>query len=407
MKLGDKKSSFHIPEGMIYLDGNSLGPLPKHAMLRVQQMMETQWGDQLIKAWNQSGWMDMPDRIGNRIAPLIGAPPDTVTMGDTLSIKIFQAMAAALRMRPDRKLILSDNGNFPTDLYMVQGLIDQMDHGLIDQMDQGHILKICDPQDVKQQIAEIGSDLACLMLTHVDYRTGRLHDMNKITKLAQDHGAVVIWDLAHSAGALPVEIAHSNAEFAAGCTYKYLNGGPGAPAFIYVRPDIINQVKPVLSGWLGHRAPFDFDLDYKAATGIGRMRVGTPPIIQLAALDAALDIWDGVDLGLVRAKSIALSQCFIEQVACKLPDLVLASPADSAQRGSHISYYYDEGYAVIQALIAANIIADFRAPNMMRFGFAPLYLDERQIIAAVDALADIIHHRRWDQPKFKAKAKVT
>ena len=264
---------FHIPEGMIYLDGNSLGPLPKAAKARVASMMADEWGELLITGWNKAAWMAQANTLGDMIAPLIGAPAGSVTIGDTLTIKVYQALAAALELNPNRKVVLSDNGNFPADLYMARGLIDSLK--------QGHELRVVNPEDVA---ANIGPDVAVLMLTEVDYRTGRKHDMAALSKAAHDAGAVVMWDLAHSAGALPVDIAGCNAEFAVGCTYKYLNGGPGAPAFIYVRPDLANTVRPALSGWLGHAAPFDFDLDYRPAAGISRMRIGTPPVIQMAAL---------------------------------------------------------------------------------------------------------------------------
>lgn len=311
-----RKHLFHLPEGVIYLDGNSLGPLPNAALVRMQEAMRHEWGDMLIGGWNKAGWMAQPARIGDRIGKLIGAPEGSVVLGDTLSVKVYQALAAALAMRPDRKIVLSDSGNFPTDLYMAEGLIATLG--------QGHRLEVVDPEDIA---ARIGPDVAALMLTEVDYRTGRRHDMAALTRAAQDAGAVAIWDLAHSAGALPIDLTAAGAEFAVGCTYKYLNGGPGAPAFIYVRPDLADTVMPALQGWLGHDAPFAFEPAYRPAQGIERMRVGTPPVLQMAALDAALDLWDGVAMEDVRAASIELSERFIAGVEAACPDLALASPA--------------------------------------------------------------------------------
>lgn len=391
-----KKELFHLPEDIIYLDGNSLGPMPKHAAARVQQTVEDEWSQMLIKGWNQAGWFHQPHTLGNRLAPLIGAPKNSVVLGDTLSIKVYQALAAGLKMRPDRKIILSDNGNFPSDLYMAEGLIKTI---------AGDIeLKVVDPEDVAKHL---NSDVAVMMLTQVDYRTGRLHDMAKLTKKAHDAGAVALWDLAHSAGALPVDLEECNPEFAVGCTYKYLNAGPGSPAFIYVRPDLANIVEPALSGWLGHSAPFAFDLDYNPAPSIERMRVGTPPVLQMAAMEAAMDIWDGISIHEVRYKSIELSELFIKEIEVRCPQLELISPRESANRGSQVSFAFEEGYAVMQALIAAGVIGDFRAPNCMRFGFTPLYIDTDDVMKAVIILEDIITNKLWDRPEFKKTATVT
>ncbi len=387
---------FHLPEGMIYLDGNSLGPLPKAAKARVASMMADEWGELLITGWNKAAWMAQANTLGDMIAPLIGAPAGSVTIGDTLTIKVYQALAAALELNPNRKVVLSDNGNFPADLYMARGLIDSLK--------QGHELRVVNPEDVA---ANIGPDVAVLMLTEVDYRTGRKHDMAALSKAAHDAGAVVMWDLAHSAGALPVDIAGCNAEFAVGCTYKYLNGGPGAPAFIYVRPDLANTVRPALSGWLGHAAPFDFDLDYRPAAGISRMRIGTPPVIQMAALESALAAWQGVDMNDLRAQSIALADLFIAEVERQCPDLTLASPRNGAERGSQVSFAYENGFATMQALIARGVIGDFRAPDKMRFGFAPLYNTADEVRRAAAILAEILQTRAWDRPEFKQRGAVT
>lgn len=391
-----RKELFHLPEGMIYLDGNSLGPLPAAAPARLDGMIRDQWGAHLIKGWNVDDWMGQPARVGDRVGALIGAPAGSVTMGDTLSVKVYQALSAAVQMRPDRRVILSDSGNFPSDLYMAQGLIAQLG--------QGHELRIVAPEEVA---AAIDDTVAAVMITHVDYRSGRMHDMGAITKAAHDAGAVMIWDLAHSAGAVPVDVAGCGCEFAVGCTYKYLNGGPGAPAFIYVDPSVIEDIQPALSGWLGHDAPFAFDLDYRPAMGIERMRVGTPPVMQLTVLEAALDAWDGIEMEDLRAASIQLTEAFIAQVEARCPDLALFSPRDPAARGSQVSFAHPEGYAVMQALIARDVIGDFRAPDLIRFGFTPLYVDADDATAAVDVLADILDNRLWDRPEYKARSRVT
>lgn len=391
-----RKDLFEIPESVIYLDGNSLGVLPKGAAARATEVIEQEWGQQLIRAWNVAGWIDLPRVVGDRIGQLIGAPAGSVATGDTLSIKVYQALAAALKMRPDRRVILSDNGNFPSDLYMAQGLI-----GTID---KGYELCTPAPQDVADAITE---EVAVVMLTHVDYRSGRMHDMNAITEKAHAMGAVMIWDLAHSAGAVPVDMAGSNAEFAVGCSYKYLNGGPGAPAFIYARPDIIEGVQPALSGWLGHDAPFAMELGYRPAMATERLRVGTPPILQLAVLQEALKAWDGVDMADLRAASIALSECFVREVTARCPDLTLASPTNPATRGSQVSFAFAHSYAAMQALIARGVIGDFRAPDIMRFGFTPLYLDKGDVIRAAEILEEVIKTRAYEAPEYQTRSRVT
>ena len=390
------KDDFILPEGMIYLDGNSLGPLPRGMTARLAQMVEAEWGGHLITGWNKNGWMDQPARVGNVVARLIGAPAGSVTMGDTLSVKVYQALSAALKMRPDRRVILSDSGNFPSDLYMAQGLVQQLG--------QGYQLRVVDPEDVA---SALDKTIAVAMITQVDYRTGRMHDMNGITAAAHAAGTVMLWDLAHSAGAVPVDLAGSNCEFAVGCTYKYLNGGPGAPAFIYARNDVAEVIQPALAGWLGHDAPFAFEPDYRPAPGIARMRVGTPPVMQMTALEHALSVWDDIDMHDLRAASIRLSELFIEKVEAQCPELTLVSPRDSAMRGSQVSFAFAEGYAAMQALIAHNVIGDFRAPNIMRFGFTPLYLDEDDVVQAVDILTKVMRDRLWDQPAFKTRNAVT
>ncbi|MFP7571546.1 kynureninase [Marivita sp. S2033] len=390
------RAAFHLPEGMIYLDGNSLGPLPKAATERVAQVVRDEWGDHLITGWNECGWMQAPARMGDRIGKLIGAEPGHVVVGDTLSIKVYQALAAALDLNPDRRVILSDTGNFPSDLYMAEGLIRLLG--------PEYELRLVAPDNVAEAITD---DVAVTMLTEVDYRTGRLHDMADLTRRAHEAGAITVWDLAHSAGALPVDLSGAEADFAVGCSYKFLNGGPGAPAFIYVAPRHAEAAQPALSGWLGHDRPFAFDLAYRPGEGIARMRVGTPPIVQIAALEAAMDVWDGVDMGDLRDRCIALSERFIAAVEAACPEIELASPRDPQQRGSQVSFRFENGYAAIQALIAQGVIGDFRAPDIMRFGITPLYLGESEIDAAAEAIARVIGDGLWNKPEYLARKAVT
>ena len=390
------KAMFHLPADLIYLDGNSLGPLPLAAPARMARVLQDEWGDMLIGGWNRAGWMDQPTRVGNRIARLIGAEPGHVVMGDTLSIKVYQALAAALDLNPTRRTILSDTGNFPSDLYMAQGLCHTLG--------PDYHLKTVAPEALHDAIDDT---VAVILVTEVDYRTGRKHDMLTLTARAHAKGALTIWDLAHSAGALPVDLAKAQADFAVGCTYKYLNSGPGGPAFIYVAPKHAANVRPALSGWLGHDSPFAFDPDYRPGTGILRMRVGTPPILQLAALEAALDVWDHVDIHDLRLASLALTDQFIHGVEAACPTLTLATPREHALRGSQVSFSHSESYAIMQALIAQGVIGDFRAPDILRFGFTPLFTDARDVDGAIHILTRIMADSTWDQPQFRQRAKVT
>jgi kynureninase len=390
------RAAFDLPEGIIYLDGNSLGPLPRAAAARVAQAVTEEWGQMLVTGWNKAGWMDQPSKVGNRIAALIGAEPGSVVMGDTLSIKVYQALASAVEMVPDRRVILSDTGNFPSDLYMAEGLCRTLG--------SGYTLKTVDPEDLANHIDET---VAVTLITEVDYRTGRKHDMAELTALAHAKGALTVWDLAHSAGALPVHLTASKADFAVGCTYKYLNSGPGGPAFIYVAPRHANVALPALSGWLGHEAPFAFDQAYRPGLGIERMRVGTPPVLQLAALEAALDIWDAVNLTDLRTASLALTDRFIAGVETACPSLILATPRNHDQRGSQVSFRHPEGYAIMQALIARGVIGDFRSPDILRFGFTPLFIGAAEVDAAIAILADVMDKALWDLPQYRTRARVT
>ncbi|MFZ5710687.1 MAG: kynureninase [Pseudomonadota bacterium] len=390
------RAMFHLPGGVVYLDGNSLGPLPKAAAARVAQTVTEEWGELLIRGWTKAGWMDMPARIGDRIGRLIGAAPGTVVLGDTLSIKVYQALASALELNPARRVILSDTGNFPSDLYMADGLVRTLGNG--------YELRTVAPEEIE---AAIGPETAVTLVTEVDYRTGRKHDMKRITERAHAAGALTVWDLAHSAGAIPVDLAGCGADFAVGCTYKYLNSGPGGPAFIYVAPRWADRARPALSGWLGHESPFAFDLGYRPGRGIERMRVGTPPVLQMAALEASMDIWDKVDMAAIRARSIALGDAFITGVEAACPALTLASPRRGEDRGSQVSFRHPEGYAIIQALVAEGVIGDFRAPDILRFGFTPLYTRMEDVETAVATLKRIMDGTLWDRPEFRTRAKVT
>ena len=388
------KSQFHLPVGVIYLDGNSLGPLPIKAMQNMQNVMQNEWGALLIKGWNEAGWMAQPAQLGDQIARLIGAPKHCVTLGDTLSIKVFQALDAALKLT-DRRVILSDTGNFPSDLYMAEGLA---------KLRQDCHLRTLPPEQIESALSD---EIGVLMLTEVDYRTGRRHNIKRLTQMAHERGILTLWDLAHSAGATDLNIGKDNVDFAVGCTYKYLNAGPGAPAFIYAAPRHAAYIDPALCGWLGHKSPFDFAPDYTPAAGVSRFRIGTPPVLQMAALESALEIWAQVDMQEVRQRSIELSTLFIKEMGRNCPQLVLASPEDPHQRGSQVSFHFEHGYAAMQACIAQGVIGDFRAPDIMRFGITPLYIDEKDIQKAAHIIADVMARRLWNRPEYRTRKAVT
>jgi kynureninase len=396
--LARSHDAFALPAGIVYLDGNSLGALPKQAEERVCAVMTQQWGQDLIKSWNVHDWIGAPARLGAKIARLIGAKPSEVLVADSTSLNVFKALHAALCLRPERRVILSDDGNFPTDLYMAQGLTELLG--------ATHRLKIVPPGEIASALTE---DVAVLMLTEVDYRTGRLFDMAALTKAAHDKGVLTLWDLAHSAGAFPVDLNGCDADFAVGCGYKYLNGGPGAPAFIFVAERWQGSAEQPLFGWMGHDAPFAFDLDYRPRPGIARFLVGTPPILSLTALEAGLDLFAEVELEALRRKSGALGDLFIALVEQELAGsgLALASPRRAAERGSQVSYRHPEGYPIMQALIARGVIGDFRAPDILRFGFAPLYVSFTDIWNAVAQLVAVMEGQEWQKPEFRRRAAVT
>lgn len=397
--LSSFRDRFQLEEGLIYLDGNSLGPLPKATVDRVQQAVTVEWGHDLITSWNKHGWMDLPRTLGNKIAPLIGGEQGQVVVGDSTSVNVFKLLAAGLKMNPGRKVILSDPGNFPTDLYMIQGLREFLGDDRVE-------MRLADETEV---VDAVDDDTAVVLLTHVNFRTGRMYDMKAVTEAVQAKGAIMVWDLCHSAGAVPVDLAGCNADMAVGCSYKYLNGGPGAPAFVYVAPRHQDKVIQPLSGWHGHAHPFTFDLDYTPSNEASRYLCGTPSVLSMRALEPALDMWNEVDMHDVRRKSVALTSLFIELVESRCAEFgfELASPRDAEQRGSQVSFGHDEGYAIMQALIADKVVGDFRAPNLIRFGFTPLYTSFADVWDAVDRLKRIMDNRVYDQPEFKVRAAVT
>lgn len=392
------RDAFTLPADVIYLDGNSLGPLPKTVRARLAHVLESEWGEGLIRSWNDADWINLPRRVGDRIAALIGARPGEVIAADSTSINLFKLLAAALQLRPGRRVIVSERGNFPTDLYVAQGAIELLGGR--------HELRLVDAPALA---GAIDADTAVLLLTHIDFKSGRMHDLAALTRAAHASGALALWDLAHSAGAVPVDLNGAGADLAVGCGYKYLNGGPGAPAFLYVRRDLQDAVRPALFGWMGHARPFEFAAPYEPATGIVRQLVGTPAILSLSALDAALELWQDVDIAAVRAKSIALTELFVRLVEARCAGfgISLASPRDAVMRGSQVSFRHEEAYAVMQALIARGVIGDFRAPDLMRFGFAPLYVRHVDVFDAALALHAVLASRAWDRPQFRARAAVT
>ncbi len=390
------KSLFYISEDKIYLDGNSLGPPLKKMINHVTKMINDEWGALLISGWNKAGWIQKPKNLGNKIGDLIGAERDHVIVGETLSIRLYQALAAALQLQPERRIILSDNGNFPSDLYIAQGLISSLN--------LGHELRIVDPDKVAKNITD---QVAVLLLTEVDYQTSRKHDLAELTEKSRSKGVTTVWDLAHSAGVIEISLAKYQVDFAVGCTYKYLNGGPGAPAFIYVSPRHANKIVPILAGWLGHVDPFSFADNFVPANGVDRMRVGTPPIISLSALEAALEIWSNINIRDVREASKRLTEMFIERVDRSCPKLTLLSPRNPNHRGSHVAYKFEEGYALVQALISRGVIGDFRAPETIRFGFSPLFIDEDDIVKATDIIAEVIDNNLWNTPQLRKRQFVT
>lgn len=396
--LAAARAGFTLPDGVIYLDGNSLGALPVAAPDRIAEVVRVEWGERLIRSWNISGWIDMPARVGDKIGRLIGAAPGEVIAADSTSINVFKTLSAALALRPGRRVILSTPDNFPTDLYMAQGLIQQLGGR--------HELRLVDGEDLA---AQIDDTVAVVTLTHCNYKSGRMYDMAGITAAAHAHGALTMWDLAHSAGAVPVGLNAAGADFAVGCGYKYLNGGPGAPAFLFVAGRHQAGFSQPLSGWLGHANPFAFSSQYVPAEGIARYLCGTPPVLSMAALECGLDTLLGADMAQIRAKSLALADTFIALVEqrCAGHGLELITPREHALRGSQVSFRHPQGYAIMQALIERGVIGDFRAPDILRFGLTPLYLRYVDVWGAVEQLRDILETQAWDRPEWAVQKKVT
>lgn len=398
---------FTLPEGVIYLDGNSLGPLPKAAPARIAQAVQQEWGEGLIRSWNSAGWYEMPRRLGDKIAPLVGAGAGELVATDSTSINLYKVLSAALSIvaadSPGRDVVLSERSNFPTDLYIAEALC----------RERGFRLQLLEAADIA---GALRADSAVLMLTHVNYRTGAMHDMQAVTRAAHAAGALAIWDLAHSAGAVEVDLHGAGADFAVGCGYKYLNGGPGAPAFAWVHPRHADRFWQPLAGWWSHAAPFAFTPDYQPAAGIARYLCGTQPILSMTALECGLDVFAQVQplggMAALRRKSLALTDLFIALVEerCAGHGLGLATPREHAQRGSQVCLTRDTGaYAIVQALIARGVIGDFRAgaPDILRFGFTPLYLGFEEVWHAAEHLRQVLAEREWERPEFSRAQAVT
>lgn len=397
--LAPLKNNFELPEKTIYLDGNSLGPTLKSVKSAIIEVVEEQWGNGLISSWNHHNWIDLPVIVGEKIARIIGAASGQVVCTDSVSVNLFKLISCALSLNPGRKIVLSELSNFPTDIYIADGVKSLMG-------DKKCQLKLCQSTEIVDSLSE---EVAVLLLTQVDFRSGKLHDIAKITAAAQKRGILTIWDLAHSAGALPLELDAWNVDFAVGCGYKYLNGGPGAPAFIYAAKRHHDKIQQPLSGWMGHKAPFDFNLQYAASPDIRQFLCGTPPIISMQALNAALDIFERITMQEVREKAIALSVFFEKLINQSeiLEGLKLASPSEPSQRGNQLAYSHPDAYAICQALIDAKVVADFRSPDILRFGFSPLFLSFVDIAKAVQTLTRLFETKAYLQPQFRQRQKVT
>ena len=394
-ELAAFRGRFVHPDGVIYLDGNSLGLLPKATPARVAQVIEQEWGQSLIRSWTDHGWIDLQFRVGDKIAQLIGAAPGTTVVADSTSVNLFKLLAAALDQRPGRMVILTEEGNFPTDLYIAQGLAALLQ--------RGHELRAVPAARLAQAL---DSQVAVLMLTHVNYRSGAMHNMASLTRAAHAAGALVLWDLSHSVGVVPLRLAADEADMAVGCGYKYLNGGPGAPAFLYVGQHMQTDLRLPLTGWLGHAEPFAFESSYRPATGIARAVVGTPPILSLAALEVGIDIGLEAPIHAIRTKSLKLADLFMALMKQEAGFTAL-TPTEPALRGSQVSFAHPEGYAIMQSLIGRGVIGDFRAPDVLRFGLAPLHVRFVDVWDAVTVLRDVMRGEVWRNPGFQQRRKVT
>ena len=394
--LAEKRRLFHLPEGLIYLDGNSLGPRPEGVAARLAAVVEDEWGEGLIGSWNAAKWIELPQSVGAKLAPIIGARPGEVIACDSTSVNLFKVLMAALTINKGRKKIVTEAGNFPTDNYIIRSVASL-----------AGLECLAPPADRILEVVD--AHTACLVLTHVNYRTGEFYDLEAITRKAHDKGALVIWDLSHSAGAMPLDLDRAGVDFAVGCGYKFLNGGPGAPAYLFVAEALQDKVQPVLSGWMGHARPFDFAADYEPATGIDRNLCGTPGILGMAALDAALDAFADVDLEEVRRKSMQLGDLLVDLVEdqCAEFGFNVISPHDAMMRASQVSIAHPQGYAIMQALISKGVVGDYRDPEIMRFGITPLYLRFVDIWHAVQQLHKIMEAETWRRPEFSERQLVT
>ena len=398
--LANQKEKFELPEGLIYLDGNSLGAMPKEVSTYFEKELREGWATGLIRSWNQKGWHVMPVTLGNRLAPMMGADEGEVLIVDSTSLNLFKTLVAALKMRPDRSEVVSEKGNFPSDIHVIQGVLNNFFPGSS---------LVLTGQTDDEIISAINEKTAVVTLTHVNYKTGQIHDMKRITKKAHENGALIIWDLAHSLGALPVDLNMCNADFAIGCTYKYLNSGHGGPAYLFVAKRHLKDAENTLTGWQGHANPFSFDIDYEPSKTIEKFRCGSPAILSYLALEKSLDIFETVNFIELRRKSQDLTQLFIEliEIKCSGFGLELYSPKDPEQRGSQVSLTHNHGWEIMQALIANNVIGDFRAPNIIRFGFTPLYTSYADVWNAVEILSEILNKELWKNPQYAVKALVT
>lgn len=397
--LNDLRALFEIPDDIIYLDGNSLGAAPRAAFAEIDIAAKDEWANGLIRSWNRADWFAMPEQYGDRLAALIGASDGEVVLCDSTSLNIYKALHAALSLRPDRSVIVAEASSFPSDLYMAQGVLST-------RPDISLRLEGVDGDGLEDLLAD---DVAAVLVNHVDYRTGRLRDMNALTARAHEAGAIVIWDLCHSAGILPVDLNGAHADLAVGCTYKYLNGGPGSPAFIYAAKRHIAAIKQPLSGWWGHADPFAFDMSFRQDEGIRKFLCGTQPILSFRALKASLDIFAGLDMQALRARSLAMTTLFMGLVAQSCADfgLEIITPELAENRGGQVAMTHANGYEVMQALIEAGVIGDFRSPDIMRFGFSPLYNSYAEICRAVEILHRILTKEEWRQERFSERKAVT
>lgn len=391
------RERFVIPEGLVYLDGNSLGMLPKGVAERVEDVIRRQWGNDLIRSWNTHGWMDAPRRVGDRIASLIGAQAGEVIVADSTSVNIYKLLMAACRMRPGRSVIVTEEGNFPSDRYLIASVAEGL----------GLTVRVAKTGHIADALQDLDDRVAVASFSHADYRTGALHDIKAVTSACHAVGALTMWDLAHTAGVLDLSLTDANVDFAVGCGYKFLNGGPGAPSFLYVAERHQAMFEQPLTGWLGHAKPFAMSEVYEPSAGIGRAVVGTPSMLSLVALEAALDVFDGVSMAAVRAKSIALTDFMIDCAADQNLGLSVATPLVARERSSHVSFRHLNGFEIVQALFARGVVGDFREPDIMRLGLSPLYTRFVDVWDAVSHLGDVLRTESWRDPAYSIRGTVT